>query len=77
MIYTGKTRLARNLLQNVIRNWYARQPAIVSNVLALKDNAEACAAAFRAEDLAQVGKVWMDRAAGCKLRSASLKLCAY
>lgn len=22
LIYTGKTRLARNLLQNVIRNWY-------------------------------------------------------
>lgn len=22
LIYTGKTRLARNLLQNVVRNWY-------------------------------------------------------
>jgi fucokinase len=24
LIYTGKTRLARNLLQNVLRNWYDR-----------------------------------------------------
>ncbi|KAG0723301.1 L-fucose kinase [Chionoecetes opilio] len=28
LIYTGKVRLARNLLQTVIRNWYARDPTV-------------------------------------------------
>ena len=40
LIYTGKTRLARNLLQNVVRNWYARDPALVANADALVANAE-------------------------------------
>ncbi|XP_029464770.1 L-fucose kinase isoform X2 [Rhinatrema bivittatum] len=35
LVYTGKTRLARNLLQDVLRNWYARLPAIVQNADAL------------------------------------------
>jgi len=26
LVYTGKTRLARNLLQTVIRNWYTKRP---------------------------------------------------
>ena len=26
LVYTGKTRLARDLLQNVVRRWYARLP---------------------------------------------------
>lgn len=43
LIYTGKTRLARNLLQNVVRNWYARMPEIVTNADNLTQNAEACA----------------------------------
>lgn len=30
LIYTGKVRLARNLLQTVIRNWYACDPTITS-----------------------------------------------
>ncbi|KAG8198867.1 hypothetical protein JTE90_015082 [Oedothorax gibbosus] len=29
LIYTGKVRLAKNLLQNVIRNWYAREENVV------------------------------------------------
>ena len=28
VLYTGKPRLAKNLLQNVIRNWYSREPTI-------------------------------------------------
>lgn len=43
VIYTGKTRLARNLLQNVVRNWYARSPAIVANADNLTANAARCA----------------------------------
>ena len=55
LIYTGKTRLARNLLQNVVRNWYARHPTIVANVAALCENAEVCAAACAALDLPRIG----------------------
>jgi len=43
VIYTGKTRLARNLLQNVVRNWYARSPAIIANADNLTATAATCA----------------------------------
>ncbi|XP_055339839.1 L-fucose kinase-like isoform X2 [Paramacrobiotus metropolitanus] len=42
LIYTGKPRLAKNLLQNVVRNWYARQPHVVRTCTALVDNAKEC-----------------------------------
>ncbi|XP_062849858.1 L-fucose kinase [Trichomycterus rosablanca] len=45
LIYTGKTRLARNLLQDVVRNWYSRRPSIVQNAKQLVSNAENCARA--------------------------------
>ncbi|KAM9808048.1 LOW QUALITY PROTEIN: L-fucose kinase [Neosynchiropus ocellatus] len=32
LVYTGMTRLARNLLQDVVRSWYSRIPAMVQNV---------------------------------------------
>uniref|UniRef100_A0A8B9ZK13 Fucose kinase n=1 Tax=Anas platyrhynchos TaxID=8839 RepID=A0A8B9ZK13_ANAPL len=47
LVYTGKTRLARNLLQDVVRNWYARLPSVVQNAHALVSNAEECAQALR------------------------------
>ncbi|NWS76184.1 FUK kinase, partial [Crotophaga sulcirostris] len=56
LVYTGKTRLARNLLQDVVRNWYARLPSIVQNADALVSNAEECAQALRQGDLPLVGK---------------------
>ncbi|XP_044843401.1 L-fucose kinase isoform X2 [Mauremys mutica] len=56
LIYTGKTRLARNLLQDVLRNWYARLPAIVQNADALVSNAEQCARAFRQGHLPLLGE---------------------
>ncbi|XP_072169191.1 L-fucose kinase-like [Diadema setosum] len=56
LIYTGKTRLARNHLQDVIRNWYARQPLIVQNCQQLIDNAETCAKAMEAGDFERVGQ---------------------
>uniref|UniRef100_A0A8C3Q456 L-fucose kinase n=1 Tax=Geospiza parvula TaxID=87175 RepID=A0A8C3Q456_GEOPR len=56
LVYTGKTRLARNLLQDVVRNWYARLPSIVQNADALVSNAEECAQALRQGDLMLLGK---------------------
>ncbi|XP_075045508.1 LOW QUALITY PROTEIN: L-fucose kinase [Mixophyes fleayi] len=55
LVYTGKTRLARNLLQDVLRNWYARLPDIMMNVDALVSNAERCAEAFRGGDTRLLG----------------------
>uniref|UniRef100_A0A8P4KC04 L-fucose kinase n=1 Tax=Dicentrarchus labrax TaxID=13489 RepID=A0A8P4KC04_DICLA len=45
LVYTGKTRLARNLLQDVVRSWYSRLPSMVQNAQQLVANAEQCAAA--------------------------------
>ncbi|XP_054856789.1 L-fucose kinase isoform X2 [Eublepharis macularius] len=55
LLYTGKTRLARNLLQDVLRNWYARLPTIVQNANALVSNAEECARALQQGNLAVLG----------------------
>lgn len=30
LLYTGKARLAKNLLQTVIRNWYSRDPKVIA-----------------------------------------------
>ncbi|XP_038610452.1 L-fucose kinase [Tachyglossus aculeatus] len=56
LVYTGKTRLARNLLQDVLRNWYARLPSVVQNAHALVSNAEDCAHAFRQGSLPLLGE---------------------
>ncbi|KAI5614886.1 L-fucose kinase [Silurus asotus] len=55
LIYTGKTRLARNLLQDVVRNWYSRLPSIVRNAEQLVSNAEACARACTEGSLSALG----------------------
>jgi len=55
LIYTGKTRLARNLLQNVIRNWYRKSPNILNNCQDLVENAERCKDAFKKESLNKIG----------------------
>ena len=55
LIYTGKTRLARNLLQTVIRNWYTKRRSILTACHNLKDTAEQCALSVKAEDLEQMG----------------------
>lgn len=46
LIYTGKTRLARNVLQEVVRNWYARNPKIVETEDNLVELAQQCANVF-------------------------------
>eukprot|EP00940_MAST-03C_sp_MAST-3C-sp2_P003389 g3389.t1 len=56
LAFTGRPRLARNLLQSVVRRWYARLPEIVSTADALTRNAEQCAAAFERGDIATVGR---------------------
>ncbi|MEQ2176700.1 hypothetical protein GOODEAATRI_030691 [Goodea atripinnis] len=45
LVYTGKTRLARNLLQDVVRSWYSRLPSMVQNAQQLVSNSEECARA--------------------------------
>ena len=55
LVYTGLPRLARNLLQDVIRNWYSRSPAIVAVCEAQQKNAEEAADAFERGDLEAVG----------------------
>lgn len=56
LVYTGKTRLARNLLQDVLRNWYARLPAVVQNAHSLVRHTEECAEAFRRGSLPLLGQ---------------------
>ena len=55
LVYTGKTRLARNLLQDVLRRWYSGNPAILENVRGLVSNAGALEAALLRGDVAAVG----------------------
>ncbi|XP_066439899.1 L-fucose kinase [Eleutherodactylus coqui] len=73
LVYTGKTRLARNLLQDVLRNWYARLPDILQNVDALVSNAETCAESFQRGDMQLLGRClstyWLQKrcmAPGCE-----------
>lgn len=43
LVHTGKVRLARNLLQNVIRQWYSREEqTVISCFRALVENASRC-----------------------------------
>ncbi|KAL8582759.1 hypothetical protein ACOMHN_021871 [Nucella lapillus] len=56
LIYTGKTRLARNLLQDVVRNWYARNPFIISTEDSLVLLAQECSHAFIDGDFDKVGQ---------------------
>lgn len=55
LIDTGRTRLARNLLQDVIRRWYARIPEIVVLTKELVLNAERTREAVAAGDLERLG----------------------
>ncbi|XP_065321860.1 L-fucose kinase-like isoform X2 [Gordionus sp. m RMFG-2023] len=42
LLYTGKSRLAKNILQEVIRNWYAKDNQILKNVKDICANAMNC-----------------------------------
>lgn len=47
LVYTGKVRLARNLLQNVIRNWYSKEETTIICFDQLVENARNCAVSLR------------------------------
>eukprot|EP00794_Sanderia_malayensis_P016014 gene16014-17631_t len=55
LIFSGKTRLARNMLQDVLRNWNARLPEIVNTADELVENAKNCIAAFNEGNLEKIG----------------------
>uniref|UniRef100_A0A3B4AQW3 Uncharacterized protein n=1 Tax=Periophthalmus magnuspinnatus TaxID=409849 RepID=A0A3B4AQW3_9GOBI len=80
LVYTGKTRLARNLLQDVVRSWYSRLPHMVQNAQQLVANAEECAKACL-ESLsglgACLGRSWQQKkvmAPGCEPASVRLMM---
>lgn len=56
LVYTGKTRLARNLLQDVVRSWYSRLPSMVLNAQQLVSNSEECASACSDGSLDRLGQ---------------------
>ncbi|PWA33068.1 hypothetical protein CCH79_00013117 [Gambusia affinis] len=56
LVYTGKTRLARNLLQDVVRSWYSRLPAMVENAQQLVSNSEECAKSCSEGSLPRLGR---------------------
>ncbi|XP_068579016.1 L-fucose kinase isoform X2 [Cebidichthys violaceus] len=73
LVYTGKTRLARNLLQDVVRSWYSRLPSMVQNVQQLVANSEECARACSEGSLSRLGgcldRSWQQKklmAPGCE-----------
>ncbi|KAM7397196.1 hypothetical protein PAMP_020188 [Pampus punctatissimus] len=73
LVYTGKTRLARNLLQDVVRSWYSRLPSMVQNAQQLVANSEDCAAACSDGSLSGLGlcldRSWQQKklmAPGCE-----------
>ena len=55
LLYTGRIRLARNLLQDVIRRWHARLPAMVSLADDLTRNARRMREAIMQGDLEAIG----------------------
>uniref|UniRef100_A0A3B4APC6 L-fucose kinase n=1 Tax=Periophthalmus magnuspinnatus TaxID=409849 RepID=A0A3B4APC6_9GOBI len=81
LVYTGKTRLARNLLQDVVRSWYSRLPHMVQNAQQLVANAEECAKACLEGSLsglgACLGRSWQQKkvmAPGCEPASVRLMM---
>jgi fucokinase len=55
LIYTGKTRLAKNLLQRVLRAWALRGRAVTQLVAGLRSNAVVMASQLMAGDVAHIG----------------------
>lgn len=55
LLYTGKTRLAKNLLQRVLRQWALRENDVTQLVASLRHNAVNMAAAIKNGDVAAVG----------------------
>ncbi|XP_041651831.1 L-fucose kinase [Cheilinus undulatus] len=81
LVYTGKTRLARNLLQDVVRSWYSRLPSMVHNAHQLVENSEECARACSDGSLSRLGacldRSWQQKklmAPGCEPASVRVMM---
>ncbi|KAG1683638.1 L-fucose kinase [Nymphon striatum] len=57
LIYTGKVRLARNILQNTIRNWYARDPSVVNSLREMVNKQPDVIRALLSGDLQSLGTI--------------------
>jgi galactokinase/mevalonate kinase-like predicted kinase len=55
LAFTGKTRLAKNILQNVLRRWSKRKPEIVETIAQLVTGAKSSRDAILAGDLDALG----------------------
>ncbi|GAB6027032.1 hypothetical protein CHUAL_013761 [Chamberlinius hualienensis] len=55
LIYTGKVRLAKNLLQEVLRNWFAKDPTIYGTFHQLYNQSFEFAKSLEEGDLLRVG----------------------
>ncbi|XP_046842664.1 L-fucose kinase-like [Xenia sp. Carnegie-2017] len=56
LVFTGKPRLAKNMLQGVIRNWYTRKPEVISTADWIARNAKDCAKACVEGDLEKIAQ---------------------
>lgn len=63
LVFTGKTRLAKNILQDVLRRWSRRTNEVVSTVSRNVDLAGDCRAALLAEDVNRIGEILLEYSA--------------
>jgi fucokinase len=56
LVFTGKTRLAKNILQTVLRRWALRTPEIYSNSQALVETSNQAREALQSEDEVALGR---------------------
>ncbi|KAI1317028.1 hypothetical protein EDD11_009094 [Mortierella claussenii] len=57
LIYTGQTRLAKNLLQTVLMNWAGRDEAVVNTMHQLVQDATLCQKAILEDDMTTIGAI--------------------
>ncbi len=60
LVYTGITRLAKDLLLNVLRNWYAISPEIYANVNGLVKNGHECISALESSKFRNFTFIFVD-----------------
>ncbi|KAF9433758.1 hypothetical protein BGZ76_009023, partial [Entomortierella beljakovae] len=57
LIYTGKTRLAKNLLQTVLMNWAGQDESVVKTMHKLVHDATECEQSLYEGDMASIGTI--------------------
>ena len=60
LVYTGTTRLAKNLLQQVLNRWSKQTPEIIETIHGLVDGAAKCRDAIESSDLDGIGQCVSD-----------------